>query len=134
MSEEKDIVWLPKSLAKKVNALDTRDSKAYNDVIQDYIDASKREIKANVESLEEDVLIYKAAMIKANEIDETKSVRPTEANHEIDPENEHEKEKIDEEEKQRQKNRQKKYFDEESKKDDEEEEKIISSHILDLKG
>ncbi len=75
-----------------------------------------------------------AAMIKANELDETKSVRPTEANHEIDPENEHEKEKIDEEEKQKQKNKQKKQYFKESKNNDEEEEKIISSHILDLKG
>ena len=75
-----------------------------------------------------------AAMIKANQLDETKSVRPTEANHEIDPEKEHEKEKIDEEEKQRQKNRQKKHNFNKSKGENEEEEKIISSHILDLKG
>ena len=77
-----------------------------------------------------------AAMIKANEIDETKSVRPTEANHEVDPENEHEKEKIDEEEKQREKNKNKnrklqQQIDNEEK---EQEEKILSSHILDLKG
>lgn len=75
-----------------------------------------------------------AAMIKANELDETKSVRPTEANHEIDPENEHEKEKIDEEEKRKQRNKQKKHHFKESKNEDEEDEKIISSHILDLKG
>lgn len=80
-----------------------------------------------------------AAMIKANELDETKSVRPTEANHEIDPENEHEKEKIDEEEKQRQKNRQKEDNSKKSEKsnsdkDDNKKGEIITSHILDLKG
>lgn len=73
-----------------------------------------------------------AAMLKANEREEIKSVRPAEETHHIDPENEHEKEKVDEEEKQKNKNRQKHF--KESEKEEEEKEEPITSHILDLKG
>ncbi len=74
-----------------------------------------------------------AAMIKANEKEEIKNVRPMEEPHMIDPEKEQEKERVKKEENQRQKNQQKHSF-KGKKKENSGNEILNNSHILDLKG
>lgn len=60
MEEEKELVWLPKSLAKKIEEL--KDS---NNFVEDYIKESKREIYQNFDALDDEIISYKSAMIKA---------------------------------------------------------------------
>lgn len=58
--EEKELVWLPKSLAAKVEALKDSDN-----FVEEYIEQSKREINTNLESFDNEIISYKANMIKA---------------------------------------------------------------------
>lgn len=61
--EEKELVWLPKSLAERIKGF--TDNSEYEAAIVKYIEESKADFKINIESIEEDVLQYKAFMIKA---------------------------------------------------------------------
>lgn len=63
--EEKEFVYLPKSMANKIKSAETDKTKL--NIIDDYIRESKQEIKNNLESLESDVVQYKAMMLKAKE-------------------------------------------------------------------
>ena len=65
MEEEKEYVslYLPKSLAKKIKQLESGES--HEDIVQSFLDESKRDIKNSLECLEDDVLEYKALMTKA---------------------------------------------------------------------
>ena len=62
--EDKEIVWLPKKLADKVKGYQ-EEGKPYENIILQYLDESKNEVKSNLETLDEDVLQYKALMVKA---------------------------------------------------------------------
>jgi peptidoglycan hydrolase CwlO-like protein len=64
MTEEKDLVWLPKELADKVNAYKDPFSDKVVALMEKYIDDSKNEWKLNFESLEEDLLMYRGLMVK----------------------------------------------------------------------
>ena len=57
--EEKELIWLPKSLVKKIKDLDDP-----NNFIQQYLDDSKREIKASFETFDDEIIGYRANMIK----------------------------------------------------------------------
>lgn len=61
--KEKEFVYLPKELAEKIKQI--QDSKVIESIIIDYIDESKREIQANLENLDDDVIKYKGLMLKA---------------------------------------------------------------------
>lgn len=63
ITEEKDLIWLPKSLVKKIK--DIEDTKTIEAEIYKYIEESKKDLRINLESLDDDVLLYKAYMIKA---------------------------------------------------------------------
>jgi prefoldin subunit 5 len=59
-NEEKELVWLPKSVVEKIKQLENSDN-----FIQEYLDQSKRDIRANFETFDDEVLGYRASMIKA---------------------------------------------------------------------
>lgn len=60
---EKEIVWLPKELAKQVK--EVIDDKQKEKLIAGFIEESKREIQSNLDELDESVIRYKGLMIKA---------------------------------------------------------------------
>jgi hypothetical protein len=60
--EEKDLVWLPKNLCKKIKELEDTDK-----FILDYIEESKKDIQLNIEAFDEEILIYKGLMAKARQ-------------------------------------------------------------------
>lgn len=62
-SEEKELVWLPVSLVKKLKR--TQDKGEQETLILKYIDESERDIQYSIESLEDEVVRYKGAMLKA---------------------------------------------------------------------
>ena len=62
MKEEKELVWLPKKLAKQIEGLENPDN-----FVKEYIEESKREIKTNLDNLDDDIIQYKAAMITARQ-------------------------------------------------------------------
>lgn len=61
--EEKDIVWLPKSLAEKVK--NVTDDKALEREILSYVEETGKYLRGDVEAMEEQIVVYKAQMIKA---------------------------------------------------------------------
>ena len=61
---EKDLVWVPKELADKVKAYNDPFSDEVVALMEKYIDQSKDEWKINLESLEEDLLMYRGLMVK----------------------------------------------------------------------
>ena len=63
--ENKELVWLPKELAKKIQAINDPTSKLCEELIDKYLDDSRREVKSNLEALEEDVLSYRVLMVRA---------------------------------------------------------------------
>ncbi len=63
--EEREIVWLPKSLAKKVK--DNTDEKLVEQEILKYLDDSRKDVRRSLEILEEDVVSYRALMVKARQ-------------------------------------------------------------------
>jgi predicted RNase H-like nuclease (RuvC/YqgF family) len=64
-TEERDIVWLPRSLATKVNYV--TDAEALNREILNYVEETKKDLRINIESMEEDIILYRAQMIKARD-------------------------------------------------------------------
>lgn len=58
--EDEEVVWLPKSLAVKVKSLKDSDN-----FVLEYIRESKRELVANFDTLDDEIIAYKASMIKA---------------------------------------------------------------------
>lgn len=61
--EEKDLVWLPKSVAARIKELEKASEQG--DLVLEYVEQSKRDLKTSLESLEDDVIQYKAQMISA---------------------------------------------------------------------
>jgi len=64
-NSEKELVWLPKDLAKRVK--DITDADAINRVMDEFIETSKKELRINIECIDEDVLLYRAHMVKARD-------------------------------------------------------------------
>lgn len=62
-TEQKELVWLPASLAKRIK--DIQDTKYLENEIVKYTEETKRNFKTEIECIDEDVLQYKAFMIKA---------------------------------------------------------------------
>ncbi len=65
-TEEKDLVWLPKSLVKKIKKAE-EGGEDYENLVISYLDESNREVRNNLELLEEDVLQYRGLMVKAKQ-------------------------------------------------------------------
>lgn len=63
--EEKDLVWLPKSLAEKVKQLE--EGREQEKLVLTYLEESKSSLKADLETLDEDVAIYVGLMTKARQ-------------------------------------------------------------------
>ena len=63
--EEKEFVYLPKSLAKKIKGLEN--GRVFELLVLEYFEKSKSEIKSGLESLDDDVVRYQASMIKAKQ-------------------------------------------------------------------
>ena len=61
---EKDLVWLPKDLCEKIKILEDPTSQECSDLIEQYIKDSKESYKMSLESLDEDLLIYRGLMMK----------------------------------------------------------------------
>lgn len=64
MTEEKDLVWVPKKLADEIKAYKDPFSDEVVALMERYIDESKNEWKLSFESLEEDLLMYRGLMVK----------------------------------------------------------------------
>ena len=62
-TEEKEIVWLPKSLANKIKGME--DGKLMEAEIIKYFDESKRNMQIEIEALDDCVLQYRGLMTKA---------------------------------------------------------------------
>ena len=60
--EEKDLVWLPKSVADKVKQIETVEEA--DRLIQEYIQLKRESFKHELDNLDDDVLIFKGACLK----------------------------------------------------------------------
>jgi chromosome segregation ATPase len=67
--EGKEIIWVETGFAKKYNQLksDEEKHKAFDEYVEKVSEESKREFKANLDSLDEDVAIYAGLMLKAKQ-------------------------------------------------------------------
>lgn len=65
MEKEKDLVWLPISLAAKVKEAD--DVKAIEREILSYVESTKNSLQLDIESMDDSIIQYRACMIKARE-------------------------------------------------------------------
>lgn len=61
----KELVWLPASLAKRLG--DVTDVNAINKEILAYVEDTKADLRLSIESIDEDVLLYRAHMVKARD-------------------------------------------------------------------
>ena len=59
---KREIVWLPEELAKKVKDLEDKDLRY--DLVSKYVDEAKLDMKYAVEGIDEDVVVFKASMIR----------------------------------------------------------------------
>lgn len=64
-TEERDLVWLPKSLANKIKEVE--DIKTIEKEILNYVCEIKNSLKLNTESMDEEIIQYRAYMIKARD-------------------------------------------------------------------
>lgn len=62
MTEEKDLVWLPKSVAAKVKLVETVEEA--DNMIQEYIKTKRQDFTRELENLDDDVLIFKGVCLK----------------------------------------------------------------------
>ena len=62
MTEEIDLVWLPKSVADKVKQLETVEEA--DRLVQEYIKTKRQDFNRELESLDDDVLIFKGSCLK----------------------------------------------------------------------
>ena len=60
--EEKDLVWLPKSVAAKVKLVETVEEA--DSVIQEYIKTKRQDFTRELENLDDDVLTFKGVCLK----------------------------------------------------------------------
>jgi len=59
---EKELAWLPKSLCSKLKR--SQDKGEQEKMILDFISQSERDLEYSIESLEDDVISFKGAMLK----------------------------------------------------------------------
>ena len=59
---KRELVWLPEALAKKVKDLEDKDLQY--DIVSKYVDETKLDMKYAVEGIDEDVIVFKASMIR----------------------------------------------------------------------
>lgn len=62
-TEEREYIYLPKSLAKKIK--DLEDNKLIEQAIDEYFEETKRDLKINLEEIDDRVLEYRGLMVKA---------------------------------------------------------------------
>ena len=60
--EEKDLVWLPKSVADKVKQIETVEEA--DSMIQEYIKTKRQDFTRELENLDDDVLIFKGVCLR----------------------------------------------------------------------
>lgn len=71
--DNKELIWVEKEFAKKYNILDKESGKneerlkALDDYIETVAEKTREDFKANLESLEEDVAIYKGLNLKVKQ-------------------------------------------------------------------
>jgi archaellum component FlaC len=80
-SDENEIVWLPKKLAEQVK--EVTDEKRKELLILRFIEDSKIDLQASLESLDEDVVRYKGSMIRARKAFEEAKNEQLNANYEL---------------------------------------------------
>jgi len=81
LSEEKEIVWLPKSIASQIK--DLNDKKMEEEIILKYIDESRSDIKHFLENLDDDLLQYRALMVKTRNAFKEAKEEQLQANYEL---------------------------------------------------
>jgi chromosome segregation ATPase len=81
LNEEKEIVWLPKSIANQIK--DLNDKKMEEEIILKYIDESRSDIKNSLESLDDDLLQYRALMVKTRNAFKEAKEEQLQANYEL---------------------------------------------------
>jgi len=64
-NEPTDLVWLPVSLVKKIK--EVQDNRGIENEIMSYIEETKLDLKQQIESIDEDVLLYRSHMIKTRD-------------------------------------------------------------------
>lgn len=62
MSEEKDLIWVPKSMKKLIDELESDNAKL--NLVEKWIEQRKLNIKSDIESLDDDLLMFKAFALK----------------------------------------------------------------------
>jgi hypothetical protein len=62
--EDKDLVWVPKKLANEINKYKDPFSDEVVKLMEKYIDESKNEWKLSLESLDEDLQMYRGLMVQ----------------------------------------------------------------------
>lgn len=73
MGKDREIVWVEKGFAEKLKALEnaqaTREQQieVFDEYIKKVCEESRREFKANLESLEEDIAIYTGLMLRVKQ-------------------------------------------------------------------
>lgn len=78
---EKELAWLPTSLVKKLKK--SQDKGEQEKMILDFISQSERDLEYSIESLEDDVVRYKGAMLKARKAFEEAKNEQLDANYEL---------------------------------------------------
>ena len=74
--EEKDLVWLPKSIAAKVKQIETVEDA--DNMIQEYIKTKRQDFTRELENLDDDVLTFKGVCLRHRQ--ELKKVYDEQAN------------------------------------------------------
>jgi hypothetical protein len=64
-TQQKDLVWLPIDLCKKIKEIEG--NSGIEKEILSYIESTKLDFKQTIESIDEDVLLYRAKMIQARD-------------------------------------------------------------------
>lgn len=76
--DEKELVWVSKDLAKKIKSLENSDN-----FVLEFIEESKKDLKANFDAIDDEIIQYKANMIKAREAFRIAKDEMLSANYEI---------------------------------------------------
>lgn len=69
MSKDKELIWVNAEFAKKYNALESDEEKIrqFEVFLATVSEESRQEHKANLEAMEEEIAIYRGAMLKAKQ-------------------------------------------------------------------
>lgn len=78
---EKELVWVPKELAEKINELGEGLTK--ENLVLSYIEQAKRDIQGELDSLDESILLFRGMMVKARQDFEKAKNAELEANYAV---------------------------------------------------